>query len=117
MKDLKCGLTQCKYNKGYSCCAKCIDVDKHADCLSYTPEHNKNNFEAAGDFKKVNYSVDTIVSCTAACIFNKENTCRANGITVVNNNKKRNLQRRERRAPSERGFRFFACKKASDVVK
>ena len=83
MKDLKCGLTQCKYNKGYSCCAKCIDVDKHADCLSYTPEHNKNNFEAAGDFKKVNYSVDTIVSCTADCIFNKENTCRANGITVM----------------------------------
>ena len=67
MKDLKCGLTQCKYNKGYSCCA----------------EHNKNNFEAAGDFKKVNYSVDTIVSCTADCIFNKENTCRANGITVM----------------------------------
>lgn len=83
MKDLKCGLTQCKFNKGYCCCAKSIDVDKFADCLSYTPITGKNAIEAAGDFKKANYNVDTSVACTADCIFNKDNVCKANGITVM----------------------------------
>ena len=83
MKDLKCGWTQCRFNKGYSGCEKSIEVDKHADCLSYTPVTGKNDFEAAADFKKVNYNVDTAVSCTADCIFNKDNTCRAGGITVM----------------------------------
>lgn len=84
MKDLKCGLTACKHNKGYCCSARSIDVDKHADCLTYTPvEKTRSTFEAAGDFVKANYNVDTQVGCTANCIFNKDNVCKANGITVM----------------------------------
>ena len=56
MKDLKCGLTACKHNKGYCCCAKSIDVDKHADCLTYTPVTGKKDMEAANDFKAVGKS-------------------------------------------------------------
>ena len=85
MKDLKCGLKECKYNKGYSCCAKSIKVDTYTDCLTYSPDEKKRNslFEAADDFVPANYSVDTAITCTAKCIFNKDTRCIANGITVM----------------------------------
>ena len=41
-------------------------------------------FEAAGDFVKADYSVDTRVSCEADCVFNKSGKCVSNGITVMN---------------------------------
>ena len=48
MKDLKCGLKSCKYNKGYCCCAKDINVSADTDCLTYTFDENKakTQFEA-----------------------------------------------------------------------
>ena len=86
MKDLKCGLTACKHNEGYCCCAKEIEVDKGTDCTPSCPDENKHvsMFEAAGDFAKADYSVDTRVSCEADCVFNKSGKCVSNGITVMN---------------------------------
>lgn len=86
MKDLKCGLTACKHNEGYCCCAKEIEVDKGTDCTTYCSDENKHvsMFEAAGDFAKADYSVDTRVSCEADCVFNKSGKCVSNGITVMN---------------------------------
>ena len=86
MKDLKCGLTACKHNEGYCCCAKEIEVDKGTDCTTYCPDENKHvsMFEAAGDFAKADYSVYTRVSCEADCVFNKSGKCDSNGITVMN---------------------------------
>lgn len=85
MKDLKCGLKSCVHNKGYCCCAKEIDVDAHTDCMTYTPDENKRKsmFEAGSDFVPSNYAVDTHVTCTAKCVFNKDNKCVSNGITVM----------------------------------
>ena len=85
MKDLKCGLKSCKYNKGYCCCAKDINVSADTDCLTYTFDENKakTQFEAGSDFMPANYSVDTKVVCSADCIFNKDNRCISNGITVM----------------------------------
>ncbi|MCL1944592.1 MAG: DUF1540 domain-containing protein [Firmicutes bacterium] len=85
MKDLKCGLRDCKYNKGYSCVAKKIGVDQHTDCTSYAPSEQKRKaiFESAEDFAPANYSVDTSIDCTAKCLFNKDNKCIANGITIM----------------------------------
>lgn len=85
MKDLKCGLKECKFNKGYSCCAKAINVNAYTDCLTYSPDEKKRNslFEAADDFVPANYTVDTAITCTAKCIFNKDNRCISNGITVM----------------------------------
>ncbi len=84
MKDLKCGMTACKHNKGYCCCAKKVDVDKYADCLTYSPEKKSASmFEAGSDFVPANYTVDTAVACSANCIFNRDNVCKANGITVM----------------------------------
>lgn len=73
MKDLKCGMKNCRYNKGYCCCAKQIDVTEETDCSTYLPEEgaNRSLFEAGSDFVKSDYSVDTKVSCGAKCIFNR----------------------------------------------
>lgn len=84
MKDLKCGMKNCHYNKGYCCCAKQIDVGDNTDCLTYEPDENKASlFEAGQDFVKADYSVDTKVLCGAKCIFNRDGGCIANGITVM----------------------------------
>jgi len=86
MKDLKCGLKLCAHNKGYSCCARQITVDKDSDCLTYSPDKHKNAslFEAGSDFVAADYSVDTNVGCAAPCLFQKDHKCVANGITVSN---------------------------------
>lgn len=85
MKDVKCGLKQCRYNKGYCCCSKEICVNSGADCSTYSPDESKKRsmFETSGEFVKANYSVDTKVSCSADCVFNKSGTCVATGITVM----------------------------------
>ena len=85
MKDIKCGLKDCRFNKGYCCCAKSIDVSTRTDCLTYSPDEKKRNslFEAAADFIPANYSVDTAVTCNAKCIFNTDNSCVSTGITVM----------------------------------
>ncbi|MDR2202417.1 MAG: DUF1540 domain-containing protein [Clostridiales bacterium] len=85
MKDLKCGLRNCRFNKGYCCCAKAISIAADTDCESYAPLAGKNVslFEAADDFVKANYTVDTEVGCSAPCVFQKSNRCAAAGITVM----------------------------------
>ncbi len=85
MKDIKCGLKTCKFNKGYSCIAKEINVSSSADCTTYTRDSSKQSsmFEAGSDFVKADYSVNTDVGCRADCVFNKEGKCAATGITVM----------------------------------
>ncbi|MBQ4049297.1 MAG: DUF1540 domain-containing protein [Clostridia bacterium] len=85
MKDIKCGLKTCKFNKGYGCTAKQISVSKNADCTTYVAKSGTrtSDFEAGTDFAKSNFSVDTAVGCQADCVFNKQGSCAAVGITVM----------------------------------
>lgn len=85
MKDLKCGTRQCHYNKGYCCCSKCICVSENGECKTFENDENKHKsmFETSNEFTKANYSVDTDVSCSADCVFNKSGKCFASGITVM----------------------------------
>lgn len=83
MYDLKCGQKDCKYNHGYCCCAKSIDVSHGTHCNTYCAKTDGNiNTEAAADFTKPDFSVDTAVKCDAPCLFNRSSKCIANGITV-----------------------------------
>ena len=84
MKDIKCALKECKYNRGYCCCSKQISVSASTDCTTYSPDEKKkrSSFESSNEFTKANYSVDTFVSCSAPCLFNRDGKCYANGITV-----------------------------------
>ena len=86
MKDLKCALKNCKYNKSFCCCADEITVTRTALCASYTPEPDKNGnlFEAGIDETKPTFKIDTEVNCTAPCLFSKHKKCVAVGITVLN---------------------------------
>lgn len=89
MKDLKCGLKCCRYNKGYCCCSREIHVGANTDCKTYSPDENKraSSFEASDEFVRADYSVDTRVACNAdACLFNRGGSCVANGITVMSEN-------------------------------
>lgn len=83
MKDLKCGLTDCKFNCGYCCCSNEITVSGNTDCKTYSPNKRKNAFESGEDFVKANYAVDTAVACYADCVFNKNGRCVSSGITVT----------------------------------
>lgn len=86
MKDLKCGLTNCKFNRGYCCCSREISVNSNTDCKTFTPQQSQRteSTEMSSEFVKADYSVDTEVSCNADCLFNREGHCVANGITVTN---------------------------------
>ncbi len=90
MKDLKCGLRECVYNRAYSCTAKQILVEKSTDCATFRRDETKRSkaFEAAEDFAARDFSVDTHVKCGADCMFNKDKVCHANGITVMGDHKK-----------------------------
>ncbi|MCL2822345.1 MAG: DUF1540 domain-containing protein [Firmicutes bacterium] len=95
MKDLKCSMGSCEFNKGYSCCAKQISIGENTACTSFSPRQNSAQgdqaaaktepsfFEAGSDFVAANYGTDTSVGCDAGCIFQKQNNCTANGITVM----------------------------------
>ena len=85
MYDLKCGQKNCKYNHGYCCCAKDIAVSGGTRCTTYEQSEGSNsdvNTEAAADFAKPDFTVDTAVACNAPCLFNRSSKCIANGITV-----------------------------------
>ncbi len=80
MYDLKCGQKNCRYNHGYSCCAKDISVSRGTCCTTY--EKADVSTEAAAEFSRPDNSVDTGISCAAPCLFNHSTKCIANGITV-----------------------------------
>ena len=80
MYDLKCKRQGCTYNKNCNCTAKQIEVTKNTECKTYQPsETMKHQEEKIGQppIRK-----DIKVGCHAECLFNKEEKCIANGITV-----------------------------------
>ncbi len=83
MYDLKCGQKDCRYNHGYSCCARDVAVSQGTLCTTYEKRDNADlKTEAAAEFAKPDNSVDTAVACNAPCLFNHSSKCIANGITV-----------------------------------
>lgn len=89
MKELRCGMRDCNYNKGYECRARKINVDGKADCKTYKPDgsRTKNDnvmYEAGMDNYFADTSPHTVVDCAAReCLFNRAEQCIANGISVV----------------------------------
>lgn len=85
MYDLKCGQKNCRYNHGYSCCARNIDVSENTCCTTYCRCENNacdRCAETSAEFDKPDYGTDTAVKCSAPCLFNRDSKCIANGITV-----------------------------------
>lgn len=90
MKDLKCSLKDCRYNQGFSCIARDINISDEAECTDYKVSEKKvadRMFEIGSEMGKPDFSVDTGIVCKADnCLFNRGNHCTANGITVLGNN-------------------------------
>ena len=81
MIDLKCKLTNCKFNENSNCTANEISVDGDAICTSFEPTKKSASKADSLPMPLVNHSVD--VNCCADCILKKNNKCIANGITVL----------------------------------
>lgn len=80
MFDLKCKRKGCEFNKNCNCTAKTVEVKQDTSCKTYKPSiKNLNQEEKIGQPPiRKNIKVD----CKAECIFNQNNHCAANGITV-----------------------------------
>ncbi len=94
--DIKCRKTSCKFNNAYTCNAKDVDISCRLKCHTFTPDTTKN----AEDFSKNMFEADTEtysnsrhiknvnLFCQAGnCLFNCSGQCKANGITVLDENK------------------------------
>ena len=81
MYDLKCKRKGCTYNKNCNCTAKIVEVEKNTGCKTYKPsgdiDENQISKVSQPPIRK-NIQVD----CKADCLFNNDNECIANGITV-----------------------------------
>lgn len=96
--DIRCNKTDCKYNNKYACRAKEIHVAKNTDCRTYEKDFKKNKsnlqdvsrdmFEVAPEIGNFSHNDKLCVDCNAECLFNKMGKCNANGITVVEDQKK-----------------------------
>ncbi len=96
--DIKCRKTICKHNKGQCCFACCVDIDKNTVCKSYDKNIEKENekndfskrmFESAPEYENFRHIKNVFLNCEAKdCIFNNDGKCRANGITIIDDNEK-----------------------------
>ena len=91
--DIRCNKTDCKHNNKYACMAKEIHVAKNTDCRTYDKDYEKQKknlqdvsrdmFEIAPEIGDFSHSDKLCVDCHAHCLFNKNMKCNANGITVL----------------------------------
>ncbi len=80
MFDLKCKRQGCTHNKNCNCTAKHIEVSKSAACKTYEASNQPREQEERIDQPPIRKDIK--VGCIAECIFNENNKCTANGITV-----------------------------------
>ena len=90
--DIKCRKTSCSHNKGYTCVAHNVLIGEHAECNSFDcditklgQDYSKNMFEADTEhYNNSRHMKNVALSCEReSCLFNKDNRCVANGITVL----------------------------------
>lgn len=85
MFDLKCKRQGCVYNENCNCTAKNVKVGKDTECETYTPDpaHQKSKDKIPHNPTRKNIHV----ACDAKCLFNDKCDCKANGISVMTNNR------------------------------
>lgn len=92
--DIRCRKTTCVHNKGHTCCASCVNVNKDAFCLTFEKQQEisdsknldltKKMFETAPEYENSRHIRNVVLTCNATkCVFNCDKKCMANGITVV----------------------------------
>ena len=81
MFDLKCKRQGCLYNESCNCTANNVHVGKKTECQTYKDSgvNKKEKDEIKQTAARKNINVD----CKANCLFNQNNHCLANGISVI----------------------------------
>ena len=80
MFDLKCKRKSCEFNKNCNCTSKEVKVCHDTSCSTFKPTHKTEPEEEKISQPPIRKNIK--VDCKADCIFNKNNHCSANGITV-----------------------------------
>ena len=96
--DIRCRRTSCTHNKGHTCFALGVDISDHAVCKTFERRENvdiddldfsKSMFETAPEYENSRHIKNVSIKCNATrCLFNNCGKCRANGITVVDDDEK-----------------------------
>lgn len=99
--DIKCKKCECKYNKSCCCTAYKIKVGSKVDCETYEySERNAENlkqsaqenmFEISEPLNSRYTNRNIKIYCDAKCLFNYDGVCRANGITVLENDSSKKI--------------------------
>ncbi len=93
--DIKCRRTCCEFNKGHTCCAVKVDINSKAVCKTFEKgqkseeelDLSKHMFETAPEYSNSRHIKNVCLKCSAThCLFNADGKCRANGITVIDQN-------------------------------
>ena len=85
MFDIKCKKVSCEFNKNCNCNTKEINISKVTECKTF----KQGALEKVSTESKIGQPPirkDILVLCKANCLFNKNNQCIANGISVLNVN-------------------------------
>jgi|GEM_PF-427504 len=90
--EIRCKKGDCKYNTGSSCSAKNLNIDRDtAACATYDKDEVKENiiirngniFDVADKMAAKNTN-NVPLGCQATqCLYNKNEECIANGITII----------------------------------
>lgn len=84
MYDLKCKRLDCEYNKNCNCTVKHLDIKNDTSCDTYQKSEDMEVGKIE-DVEKITQPAmrkNIEVGCHADCLFNSNNICEANGITV-----------------------------------
>ena len=90
--DIKCRKTGCRFNKGQTCIAKFVDINNNTECKSFVrggedKDYSSLMFETAPEYANFRHIKDVNLKCNKqSCLFNNNQKCNANGITVLDNN-------------------------------
>lgn len=89
--DIICRKRKCKYNKGFCCTAREIDVNRGIVCSTFIlneqnkdiPDTSINIFEdEPPKYSSHRETKRGCIKCHANCLFNTDCICDANGITI-----------------------------------
>lgn len=89
--EIRCRKGDCAYNTGCSCSAKCVEVDKAADCKTYHRDElkksliieNGNLFEISEELVAKNLRNVPLTCRATNCLYNRGRLCHANGISII----------------------------------
>lgn len=88
--DIRCRKTDCRYNDKLTCRAKEIDITNKTVCSSFSYDEDKNldiskkifESDTPPEVSPYRHNKKICINCSAKCLFNQQDKCIANGITV-----------------------------------